>query len=145
MNNDFIEALKEGARVAVLAIIPVLIDSLGRGESTHVFAHIIERSRNTFKLFQFIPLHVGFSLLGRWWCWARRYRVLAVWRWCLGRQWRLREVADEAQDSPGYGGSLQCFRLCAFLRGLRHRTHGAGASSDKRGFEYFAPVHSFIQ
>lgn len=30
--NDFIEALKEGARVAVLACIPVLIDSLGRGE-----------------------------------------------------------------------------------------------------------------
>ena len=30
--TDLIEALKEGARVAVLAVIPVLIDSLGRNE-----------------------------------------------------------------------------------------------------------------
>lgn len=30
--KEVTEALKEGARVAVLAVIPVLIDSLGRGE-----------------------------------------------------------------------------------------------------------------
>ncbi len=31
MNNAFLEALKEGGRVVVLAVIPLLVDSLGKG------------------------------------------------------------------------------------------------------------------
>jgi len=35
--NEFKEALKEGARVLVLAIIPLLIDSLNKGEIDWTF------------------------------------------------------------------------------------------------------------